>query len=140
MDKKVQVSIGVSVWYRGGMPAVPIRCVLIFDEQRDKKPVALLSTNIHLDTEQIISYFIRRWSMEVTFKEVREQLGVESQRQWSNRAIACATPTLMGLFSIVNLWANSLFKNRSLKLQPSAWHEKQLPIFPDALAAVRMQI
>lgn len=140
VDKKVQVASGISIWYRAGKPAVQIRWVLIKDKQRNKRPVALLSTDVSLQAEQIIGYFIRRWSMEVTFKEVREQLGVESQRQRSDRAIACTTPMLMALFSIVTLWANSLFKSRLLKMQPSAWYTKKHATFSDALAAVRRQI
>lgn len=140
MDKKVKICSGVSIWYRAGKPAVPIRWVLIKDEQRDKKPVALLSTDVNLAAEDIIQYFIRRWSMEVTFREVREHLGVESQRQWSDRAIASTTPSLMALFSIVALWATTLFKNRFVKLQPTAWYKKEQPTFSDALAAVRTQI
>ena len=140
VDKKVQVASGVSIWYRAGKAAVPIRWVLIKDEQRDKKPAALLSTDINLQAEQIIGYFIRRWSMEVTFREVREHLGVETQRQWSDRAIAYTTPLLMGLFSIVALWANSLFKNRKVKTEAIAWYEKEHATFSDAMAAVRTQI
>lgn len=140
VDKKVKICSGVSIWYRAGKPAVPIRWVLIKDEQRDKKPVALLSTDVNLAAEDIIQYFIRRWSMEVTFREVREHLGVESQRQWSDRAIACTTPSLMGLFSIVALWSNTLVKDRFVKLQPTAWYKKEQPTFSDALAAVRTQI
>lgn len=103
MDKEVKVCTGISIWYRAGKAAVPIRWVLIKDGQRDKKPVALLSTDINLQAEQVIGYFIRRWSIEVTFREVREHLGVETQRQWSDRAIASTTPSLMGLFSVVTL-------------------------------------
>jgi hypothetical protein len=140
MDKKVQITTGISIWYRAGKPAVPIRWVLIKEGQRDKKPVALPATDVNLQAEEIIKYFIRRWSMEVTFREVREHLGVETQRQWSDRAIACTTPSLMGLFSIVTLWANSLFKNKTVKLQPTAWYEKEQPTFSDAVAAVRVQL
>jgi hypothetical protein len=140
VDKKVQVVSGVSVWYRAGKAAVPIRWVLIKDEQRGKKPVALLSTDVNLQAEEIINFFIRRWSMEVTFREVREHLGVESQRQWSDRAIAYTTPSLMALFSIVTLWANTLFGNRRVKVQPTAWYKKEQPTFSDAIAAVRKQI
>lgn len=140
LDKKVQVASGVSIWYHSGMTPVQMRWVLIKDKQSGKKPVALLSTDIHLNVEEIISYFIRRWSMEVTFKEVREQLGVESQRQWSDRAIARETPALMGLFSIVTLWANSLNKRKLLDVQLSSWYKKEHPSFSDAMAAVRRQI
>ncbi len=44
--------------------------------------------------------------MEVTFHEVRAQLGVETQRQWAERAILRTTPALMGLFSVVALLAH----------------------------------
>jgi hypothetical protein len=30
---------------------------------------------------------------------------VETQRQWSDRAIARTTPALLGLYSLVTLWA-----------------------------------
>ncbi len=140
VDKKVQICSGISVWYRAGKAAVPIRWVLIKDGPRDKKPVALMCTDVSLHPEAIIGYFIRRWSMEVTFREVREHVGVESQRQWSDQAIACSTPSLMGLFSIVTLWADSLCKNSLVKMQPTAWYKKEQPTFSDAIAAVRKQL
>ena len=57
---------------------------------------------------QIVEWFVLRWQMEVTYQEVRAHLGVENQRQWSNRAIATAraTPILMGLFSWIALAAH----------------------------------
>jgi hypothetical protein len=122
------------------MPPVAIRWVLIKDEEGNKEPVALLSTHTQMSAEQIILCFIRRWSMEVTFKEVRAHLGVESQRQWSDPAIARTTPSLMALFSIVTIWANSLPKSKLLAIQPTAWYHKEQPTFSDALAAVRVQI
>ena len=48
---------------------------------------------------QILEWFVLRWQLEVTFQEVRAHLGVETQRQWSDQAIARTTPILMGLFS-----------------------------------------
>ena len=44
---------------------------------------------------------VQRWSVEVTFEEARAQLGLETQRQWSDLAIARPTLVLLGLFSIV---------------------------------------
>jgi hypothetical protein len=53
---------------------------------------------------------VRRWSLQVTLRETRDHLGVESQRQWSDQAIARTTPCLLGLFSIVTLLATCLGK------------------------------
>jgi len=39
---------------------------------------------------------------------VRRHLGVETQRQWSDLAIARTTPCLLALFSLVTLWATDL--------------------------------
>jgi len=41
----------------------------------------------------------------VTFAEVRRHLGIETQRQRSKLAIARTTPALLGLFSLLTLWA-----------------------------------
>ena len=40
-----------------------------------------------------------RWQLELTFLEARTHLGLETQRQWSDLAIARTTPVLLGLFS-----------------------------------------
>ena len=45
--------------------------------------------------------FALRWNVEVTFEESRRHLGIETQRQWSDLAIARTTPILFGLFSWV---------------------------------------
>jgi hypothetical protein len=58
-----------------------------------------------------VSWFVRRWSVEVTFAQVRRHLGVETQRQWSDTAIARTTPALLGLFSLVALWAGEVLND-----------------------------
>jgi hypothetical protein len=75
--------------------------------------------------------------MEVTFEEARAHLGVETQRQWSDGAIARTTPVLLGLFSLVALLANHLIQSHTLPVRTAAWDTKELPTFADALALVR---
>ena len=60
------------------------------------------------DPTQILEWFVLRWQLEVTFHEVRTHLGVETQRQWSDLAIARTTPALLGLFSWTTLAAHAL--------------------------------
>ena len=79
-------------------------------------------------------------AVEVTFAEVRAHLGVETQRQWSDKAILRTTPVLLGLFSIVTLWANDLYKSRKFKPKTTAWYPKAVLTFSDAIAAVRREI
>jgi MYXO-CTERM domain-containing protein len=78
-----------------------------------------------------------RWQLEVTLQEARAHLGVETQRQWSDGAIARTTPALLGLFSLVTLLAHRSTRRRKLPIRQAAWYHKPLPTLSDALAAVR---
>ena len=53
----------------------------------------------------MLTWFVRRWTMEVTLEEARAHLGMETQRQWNDRAIARTTPALLSLYSIITLTA-----------------------------------
>src|SRR3712207_9220164 len=75
--------------------------------------------------------------MEVTFAEVRRHLGVETQRQWSDQAIARTTPALLGLFSLVALWAHQHGTAELALPRQASWYAKPQPTFADALAALR---
>jgi len=63
--------------------------------------------------------------------------GVETQRQWTQQAIARTTPCLLALFSVVALLADRLLRHGLVPLPPDAWYRKARPTFTDALAAVR---
>ncbi len=101
--RTVELTSQTAVWYRSGKPPVLIRWVLIRDPQDAFATQALLCTNPSADPTQILEWFVLRWQLEVTFQEVRTHLGVETQRQWSDRAIARTTPILLGLFSWITL-------------------------------------
>jgi DDE superfamily endonuclease len=139
-DRIVEIHSGTAVWRHAGMPVVPIRWVLLRDPRRRFDPQALLCTGLAQDPLQIIRWFVQRWQVEVTFREVRDHLGVETQRQWSDKAIARTTPGLLGLFSVVTLLAARLAPRARLQVSTSAWYHKKHPTFADTLAAVRRQI
>lgn len=106
----LEVATATALWYHSGKPAVPRRWVLLRDPEAKRAPVALLSTDFELSAELIITYFARRWAVEVTLQETRAHLGVETQRQWSEKAIERTTPVLLALFSIITLVADRLQK------------------------------
>ena len=129
-----------AVWYSQAKPPVPIRWVLIRDPLGKFDPQALLCTDLAVAPAQIIEWFVLRWQLEVTFQEVRAHLGVETQRQWSDRAIARTTPALFGLFSWVTLAAHMLQKQCPATPRSAAWYAKTLPTFADAIALVRRNL
>src|SRR5262249_12718901 len=135
--RKVEVYTGKAVWEGCRSRAVPIRWVLIRDPLGEFEPQALLSTDLDHTPLQILSWFVRRWRMEVSFEEARAHLGVETQRQWSDLAIARTTPALFGLFSLVTLMADRLIKGQLKPVRSAAWYTKGQPTFSDAIAIVR---
>src|ERR671912_5432 len=124
-----EVCSATAVWRHAGLPVVPVRWVLLRDPRGRFDPQALLCTDPERDPLQIVRWFVRRWQVEVTFREVRDHLGVESQRQWSDRAIARTTPCLLALFSIVTLLATRLGRRARLAVDTDAWYRKPHPTF-----------
>ena len=136
----VELCSHTAVWYHNGMPAVPIRCVLIRNPNGKFKTRALLCTDQSTAPVQILKWFVRRWQVEVTFQEVRTHLGVETQRHWSPNAITHTIPILMGLFSSVILLAHHSQSHANLPVRQAAWYVKSQPTFADAIPGVPSQI
>lgn len=136
-QRKVEVHSETAIWYKTGEPPVAIRWLLVRDPLDEFEPQALMTTNLGHTPLQMLSWFVRRWRMEVTFAEARAHLGVETQRQWNGLAIARSTPILLGLFSLVTLLADRLMKAPSPALRTAAWYTKTRPTFADAIASVR---
>jgi hypothetical protein len=134
---RLDIVSGTAVWYHSGCAALPIRWVLVRDPQGKKDAQAFLSTDPDLAPQQILTWFTRRWQTEVTFEEVRAHLGMETQRQWSDRAIARTTPIILALYSIVTLCAHHMRARGALAIRDAAWYHKSTPTFSDTLAAVR---
>ncbi len=122
---------------RPGYDPLPLRWVLVRDPLGKLNPAAFFTTDLTASPLDIVRWVVMRWSVEVTFQEVRTHLGFETQRQWSPRAIQRTTPALLGLFSLVVLLAHHLSAPQPLPVRTAAWYVKAQPTFADALAFVR---
>jgi DDE superfamily endonuclease len=139
-ERTVEIVSQTAVWYSTGLPAVPVRWVLIRDPQGAFKAQALLCTDLDADPKKIVCWFVMRWQLEVTFQEVRRHLGFETQRQWSEMAIQRTTPALLALFSLVTLFVHRQMVQAAGALRQAAWYHKRHPTFADALAMVRKEL
>jgi hypothetical protein len=139
-QRTVEVFSATAVWYSSGLPVVPLRWVLIRDPEGEFDTQALLCTDLSVEPAQIISWFVRRWQMEATFQEMRQRLGFETQRHWSEKAIRRTAPALLALFSLVTLFAHQLMAQGSSIVRQTAWYRKSYPTFSDALALVRKEL
>jgi len=136
----IEIKSGKCLWYHTGKQAVPIRWVIGRDPLEKFETQALFSTRTTATPKQIVEWFIKRWQVEVTFEESRRHLGIETQRQWSDKAIGRETPCLFGLFSLITMVAQELHKGGKLKIRSAAWYQKEAATFSDAIGCVRRQL
>jgi hypothetical protein len=98
---------------------------------------ALLCTRLEATPLQVLEWFVLRWQVEVTFAEARAHLGMETQRQWSDKAVSRTTPCVLGLYSLIILLAERVRKQQGLMVRRDAWYAKESATFSDTLAMVR---
>ena len=138
--KTLRVISRVGLWHARGLEPVEIRYLVVRDPESQSRDAAYFRTDVDQTAGQILGWVVRRWSLEVTFEEVRMHLGVETQRPWSDLAIARTTPVLPGLFSVVTLLASGWHAEGSLSAKGSAWYAKGSATFSDCIQLAREKI
>jgi hypothetical protein len=141
-QKIIECLTFVCLWYHAGEPPISLRVVLVKTPDGKNKAEVFFSTDVKNTPFQIIEWFVLRWNIEVTFQESRSNLGVETQRQWSDKAIQRSTPLLMAMYSILTLIALKMNTIKALVVQETtSWYDKQGELtFADIIVIVRRDI
>jgi hypothetical protein len=135
--RQLQYCSGTALWYHGGKRPLPLRWVVVRDPSGRYEPRAFRCTDQEQGASSIITDYLKRWPLEVTFEESRAHLGIETQRQWSDKAIERSTPALLGLYSLVALFAQALYPDGKIAVAQAAGYPKSTATFSDVLSAVR---
>ena len=110
-----------ALWHTPGLPPVEIRLVIVCDPAGKLRMEAFLGTDLQATPAQILPGVIMRWSLELPLEEARAPLGLETQRQWSDPAMAGTPPVLLALFSLVTVLALRLSPGGPMAVQAAAW-------------------
>lgn len=139
-SKKLWVFSRTGLWHRPGYDPVAMRYLITRDPEGKLRDEVFACSDPGASAEQIIQWVVRRWSVEVTFEEARAHLGMETQRQWSDLAIARTTPCLLGLFSLVVLFVSRLQPEGEIPLLVTAWYQKTEASFSDCLSLMQKHL
>lgn len=141
-QKIVECLSFVCLWYHAGEPPLSLRIVLVKTPGGKNVAETFFSTDVSNLPVQIINWFVLRWNIEVTFEETRAHLGVETQRQWSDKAIQRTTPLLLGLYSLLTLIAIKMNAAKKLVVhETTAWYDKNGELtFSDIVVIIRRAI
>jgi hypothetical protein len=135
--RRVEFISGTGQWYRGGRGLVPLRWVFVHDLEGTHDDRYFYCTDPSLSPSRIIALYTGRWSIEVTFQEVRAHLGLATPRNWSRQSVLRTAPCLLGLFSLVCLIYHRHTRGKTPPRLALPWYAKAEPTFSDAIAAVR---
>jgi len=135
--RRVELISDTGHWYKGGAGLVPVRWVFVHDIQGTHRDEYFYTTDVTMCPEQIVSLYTGRWSIEVTFQEVKTHLGFTTPRNWSKKSVLRTGPCLLGLYSLVSLIFARHTGTRTVKPLATAWYAKKETTFSDALTIVR---
>lgn len=137
--RKVELIWGEGNWHKAKHSAglVPVRWVFVHDLSGTHRDEYFFSTDATLTPDRIVSLYTGRWSIEVTFQEVRAHLGFATPRNWSRASVLRTAPCLLGLFSLVSLIFARAAERKTPRIASAPWYHKAEATFSDALAAVR---
>ena len=136
-SRRVELVSGEGHWYKAGGGLTPVRWVFVRDVEGTHRDEYFYSSDPSLCPEQIVSLYTARWSIEVTFQEVRTHLGFTTPRNRSKKSVLRTGPCLLGLYSLVSLiHARALGGTTATPLR-TPWYAKPDATFSDALRGVR---
>lgn len=135
--RRIEFVSGTGHWYKAGDGLVTIRWVFVHDRDGTHEDRYFYSTDPSFSPSKIVTLYTTRWSIEVTFEEVRCHLGFHTTRCWGRNSVLRTAPCLLGLFSLVCLIYHRHTRGKGTKPAPTAWYAKPQISFADAIATVR---
>lgn len=140
--KDLDVLTGTCLWYHNTVGGVPIRWILTRDPTGENKPIAILVTDFRICAEQAIAFFVGRWSIETTFQEINQHLGLETIHTWSDTSINRTAPVIIASYSLACLIVNESVKDTGVEISPqtTSWYEKNTTTFSDVMVYLKLLI
>jgi hypothetical protein len=135
--RRVEFVSRTAHWYKATEGLVPIRWVFVHDLDGTHEDRYFYSTDPTLSPLRLISLYTGRWSIEVTFQETRQHLGLATPRNRKNKSVLRTVPCLLGLFSVITVLFHRQTHGKMPRPTAYPWYAKSEVTFSDALAAAR---
>ena len=95
------------------------------------------STCTDAAAEKVIGQYASRWSIEVAYRDVKQNLGFEQPQGWCRKTVERTAPLAMLIYTLVIIWF-AREGHRHWQLADCAWYAtKRHPSFADMLAELK---
>lgn len=124
------------------LPAVPLTVVACEPLTAAGRPrpgmrAAFYTTALDATPADVLAWYARRWSVEVTIRDAKQELGLAQPQARVERAVRRLAPTLLLTYSLVVLWF-AQHGHRGWRPPRHAWYRsKRHASFADMLTALR---
>lgn len=136
----VQVKCVDALWYRVARARL-MRFVLVRGWPYHRDDDVLCTTDLSLSAAQIITLYCLRWTIEVTFEEIKGKLGFEEPQNRTPLAVERTAPMALWLYTLTVLWYVTHYGQQTVvPLRRTPWYRKTRPAFSDMLAALRYEM
>jgi len=122
------------------LPGRLVRYVMVEDPAKRYRDTFLMTTDLELNDEEVVAAYARRWSLELTFREVKQKLGMQDAKTQRPASVRRTAPFALFQYSLVVHWFVTVGHReaRRLKQHRDIIYDKTgRPSFSDMLAAVR---
>lgn len=114
-----------------------VSVILVKDVSGKRGRQTFFCTNTNWSLSFILATYARRWSIEVTFENMKQHLGFSDAANRKEKAVRRTAPMAGLLFSLIVLWFNKHGHER-VEFPDRPWYRrKQFPSFADMLTTLR---
>jgi hypothetical protein len=117
-----------ALWY-AALPDHPIRIVVVRDPTGRRQDEAFFCTNTAAPEAFVLEGYARRWTLEVTFHDAKQYLGLADSQAQSPTAVRRTAPFAFLIYALVLLW----YADAAHGATPVDWPER--PWYPDKATA-----
>lgn len=132
----LEVKTRQALYYKAG--GTRLLTIVLVRDVEGKRPLQMFyTTRLDWDARAILAAYACRWSIEVTFENSKQLLGLEDPANRKPRAVERTAPMALVLYSLIVMWFHRL-GHRFVQFPDRPWYRKKRePAFADQLSTLR---
>jgi hypothetical protein len=139
--KRLRVQVVRNVLWYTGCKTDRVAVVLVRDPQGQWRDEVLLCTAASASAQTVLEGYSRRWSIELSFFDSKQYLGLHDPQVWCATSVARAHPMAWFCYSLALLWYALHGAQAEAVQRDRPWYKPQAsPTFTEMLGTLRLAL